>query len=63
MVILTKETDQGAKRLYIPVIHENDLLALKKYKNRGEDRSWLRKYVLTHLYDLIVNRLFPPTLA
>ncbi|KAL0476350.1 ethanolaminephosphotransferase [Acrasis kona] len=51
------------KRLYTPVINEEDLPLLKQYKNKGEDRSLLRKYVLTILYDFIVERLFPATLA
>jgi ethanolaminephosphotransferase len=63
MVNYTKNITGGPKRLYIPVIAEKDLIALKSYKNKGEDRSLLRKYVLNHFYEYIVNKIFPPTLA
>jgi hypothetical protein len=61
--MFTSQTQHGTKRLYIPVVREKDLDALKKYQNKGEDRSLLRKYVLNYLYEFITNKIFPTTLA
>lgn len=50
------------KRLYIRVIPDKYLPALKEYKNRGEDRSITRKFVLNYFYEFLIDNVIPPTI-